>query len=34
VTMGQLLSLTMIVAGVIGYKMLAKRGKPISLKSQ
>ncbi|WOE69479.1 prolipoprotein diacylglyceryl transferase [Hydrogenimonas thermophila] len=34
VTMGQLLSFAMIVAGGIGYKMLAKRGKPILLKSQ
>jgi len=34
VTMGQLLSFAMIVAGVIGYKMLAKRGKPILLKNQ
>jgi len=33
VTMGQLLSLVMIGAGVVGYKMLAKRGKPILLKS-
>jgi len=33
VTMGQLLSFAMIVAGIIAYKMLAKRGKTILLKS-
>jgi len=33
VTMGQLLSFAMIIAGVVGYKILAKRGKPVLVKN-